>query len=153
MWGRLAQSTSPLSRPVQLVPGNRRHSCLLYWFLPAKDTSVFSNLPLQTCLLQSNVMDKSSREKSSLVHRSVRVKHSIANLQASTQEQNVIISSQDQTSANLGSIRERWVSFDAGARSSPQDGSYPQHHPHPCGVETRCVGLDRATAPFAQVPA
>lgn len=68
-----------------------------------------------TCL-QSNMMDKSWREKSSLMYCSVRVKHSIANLQAATQEQNVIISSQDQTSANLSNIRESWISFHAGAR-------------------------------------
>lgn len=118
---------------------------------PQKDTSVFSNIPLQTCLLQ-NMMDKGWREKSSLMHLSVRVKHSIANLQAATQEQNVIISSQDQTSANLSSIRESWISFDGGPRP-PRDRSSPRHHPHPCGVETRCTGLHGATAPFAQVPA
>lgn len=84
-------------------------------FLP-KDTSVFSNRPHQTHLLQSNMMDKSWREKSSLMCCSVRVKHSIANLQAATQEQNVIISSQDQTSANLSNIRESWISFHAAAR-------------------------------------
>lgn len=96
-------------------------------------------------------MDKGWREKSSLMHLSVRVKHSIANLQAATQEQNVV-SSQDQTSANLSSIRERWISFDAGARPPPRSILFPTP-PTPLWVETRCMGLHGATAPFAQVPA
>jgi len=82
----MAESTTLLLKPIQLVLDNRHYSWLLYGFLLTRDTSVFSNTPLQTCLLQSNVMDKSWREKSSLMHRSVRVKHSMANLQAGTQE-------------------------------------------------------------------
>lgn len=127
-----------LLRPVQLVPGDRRYSWLLCQFLPPKDTSVFSNRPHQTCSLQSNTMDKSWREKSSLVYCSVRVKHSIENLQAATQEQNVGILSEYETSANLGNIRERMISLHAGTRP-PWDQSSPQYHLHPCEEETRCM--------------
>lgn len=81
---------------------------------------------------------------------SVRVKHSIANLRAATQEQNVIIPFQDQTSANLGNIRESWISSHAGARP-PWDQSSPQHHLPPCEEESSCMGLHGAAAPFAQV--
>lgn len=58
---------------------------------PYKHTSVFSNRLHQTCLLQSNTMDKNWRQKSSLMYCSFRVKHSIANPQAATQELNVIL--------------------------------------------------------------
>lgn len=139
-----------LSRPVGLVPGEKHYSCLLYQFLSTKDTSDFSNRLNQTCLLQSKVMDKSWREKSSLMYCSVRVKHSTAILQAAIQEQNVIVSSQDQTSANLGNIRKSWISFHAGTRL-PQHQSSPQHHRAPCEEKTRCMGLHGATAPLAEV--